>query len=209
MACRSGEVHREALEIGERAGTESTFVSGAQDHARCLASLQRFLPTRCAETPTVARLQSGKAEFRSRCRKIIAPGLGELQKRRRHDRTDGMTPDVLPARVTAPIPKESRHGFNGAAFEAVTEDVAGRTRPSAALPAVIPQLYRLADQRRDFPAKPASVSARRVRLTGLIRYASKPAAWARRLSSRWPYPVSATSRVPRSSGICRSCCASS
>src|SRR5262245_20772268 len=59
----SRQVHRKALEIGERAIAQRAFVGGAQDHARRLARLERFLPTRCTETPTIAGLEPGKAEF--------------------------------------------------------------------------------------------------------------------------------------------------
>src|SRR6266508_890379 len=51
---RSGQVHREAFEIGERAVAQSAFVRSAQNHAGCLARLEGFLPSRCAKTPTVA-----------------------------------------------------------------------------------------------------------------------------------------------------------
>jgi hypothetical protein len=40
----SGEVQGETLEIGERAVVEGAFVSSPQDHAGCIARLQRFEP---------------------------------------------------------------------------------------------------------------------------------------------------------------------
>ena len=84
---------------------------GPQDHAGSLARLECLLPTRCTQAPTVARLQAGKAEFRYRCRKIIATGLGKLEKRSSHDGADSVTPDVLSASVAATVSKEPRHGF--------------------------------------------------------------------------------------------------
>jgi hypothetical protein len=39
-ASGSGEVHRETLEIGERAVAEGSFVSGPQDHPGRLARLE-------------------------------------------------------------------------------------------------------------------------------------------------------------------------
>src|SRR5258708_22157313 len=64
--------------------TQSAFVSGAQDHAGRLARLECFLPTRSTEAPTVAGFQAAKAEFRHRCRKIVAAGFGKLEKRGPH-----------------------------------------------------------------------------------------------------------------------------
>ena len=51
---------------------ESAFVRGAHDNAGSLAGLKRFLPTRSTQAPTVAGFQAAKAEFRHRCRKIVA-----------------------------------------------------------------------------------------------------------------------------------------
>jgi hypothetical protein len=51
---------------------QSAFVRGAQDHAGSLAGLKRFLPTRSTPAPTVAGFQAAKAEFRHRCRRIVA-----------------------------------------------------------------------------------------------------------------------------------------
>jgi hypothetical protein len=139
----SGEVHRETLEIGERAVVEGAFVRGPQDHAGRLARLECFLPTRCTQAPTVAGPQAGKAEFRHWCRQIIAAGLGKLEKRGSHDGADGVTPNVLSASVTAAVSKEPRHRCQGADFEPVAEDIPGCSRPTAATSAVISQHCRL------------------------------------------------------------------
>src|SRR5215471_7615531 len=64
---RSSQIHREALEIGERAVVERALVRGAHDHAGRLTRLQRFLPTGCTEAPAIAGFEAGKAEFRHRC----------------------------------------------------------------------------------------------------------------------------------------------
>ena len=63
---------------------ESALVRGAHDHAGSLAGLKRFLPTRSTLAPTVAGFQAAKAEFRHRCRKIVAlpPGLCGSTRRR-------------------------------------------------------------------------------------------------------------------------------
>ena len=78
---KSGQVHRESFEIGERAMVQGAFVRGAQYHARGMAGLQRFLPTGCTEAPTVAGFQAAKAELRHRGRKIVATRFGKREKR--------------------------------------------------------------------------------------------------------------------------------
>jgi hypothetical protein len=143
LAQKSGEVHRETLEISERAVAEGTFVRGPQDHAGRLARLECFLPTGCTQAPTIAGAQARKAKFRHRCRKIIAARLGKLEKRGSHDGADRVTADILLASVAAAVSKEPRHGFQGAEFEPVTEDIAGCSRPTAPVSAVVSQHCRL------------------------------------------------------------------
>jgi hypothetical protein len=138
-ASGSGEVHRETFEIGERAVAEGTFVSSPQYHTGRLARLKCFPPTRCTQTPPIAGPQTGKAEFWHRCRKIITAGFRKFEKRGGHDGADGVTPDVLSAGVAAAVSKKSRHGFQRADFQPVTEDIPGCVRPTAAIPAIIPQ----------------------------------------------------------------------
>src|SRR5215831_21344769 len=104
---------------------------GAQDDARRLAGLESFLPTGCAEAPTVAGLEAAKAEFRHRRRQIVAAGFGKLEKRRSHDGADRVAADVLLPRIAAAVAKEPRHGIDRADFEPVTEHVAGCVRPTA------------------------------------------------------------------------------
>src|SRR5580704_18789546 len=57
---KSGEVHGETLEIGERAVVEGAFVSSPQDHAGRAARLQRFAPAGRTQAPAVAGPQAGK-----------------------------------------------------------------------------------------------------------------------------------------------------
>ena len=89
---------------------ESAFVSGAQDHAGSLASLECFLPARCTEAPTVAGFQAPKAELRHRGRKIVAAGFGKREKRGGHDGADRVATDVLSPGVAAAVSKEAGHG---------------------------------------------------------------------------------------------------
>src|SRR5262249_3863058 len=116
---------------------------GAQHHARRLAGLESFLPTGCAEAPTVAGLEAAKAEFRHRRRKVVAAGFGKLEKRRGHNGADRVAADVLSPRIAAAVAKEPRHGIYRAHFEPVTEHIAGRVRATASMPPVVPQHGRL------------------------------------------------------------------
>ena len=59
-ASSSGEVHREPLQIGERAVVEGAFVRSPQNHAGRLARLERFLPARRTQTPASPGLRPGK-----------------------------------------------------------------------------------------------------------------------------------------------------
>ena len=115
----SGEVHREPLQIGERAVVEGTFVRSPQNHAGRPAGLERFLPARRTQAPTVAGPQAGKAELWHRRRKIIAAGFGKLEELSSHDGADGMTADVFLTRIAAAVSEEPRHGLRRAIFESV------------------------------------------------------------------------------------------
>src|SRR5271167_173194 len=103
-----------------------------QNHARRTPCLQRLLPARCAKTPAISGLQSRKAEFRDRSRKIIAVGLRKLKKTRGHDRANGVAGDVIAAGVAATVAKETGHWAQGADFESIAEHVLGFVTPAAA-----------------------------------------------------------------------------
>ena len=135
----SGQVHCEALEVCERAMVQGALVGGAQDHAGRLAGLKGFLPTRCAEAPTVAGFEAAKADFRRRCRKIVAAGFGKFEKRLGHDGADRVAADVLWPGVAAAVAKEARHRAYRTDFEPSTEHVAGCARPAASIAAVVSQ----------------------------------------------------------------------
>ena len=139
MRRRSGQVHREAVEIGKRAVAQSAFVRSAQNHAGRLGRLEGFLPSRCAKTPTIAGLEAGKAEFRHRCRKIVAARFREREKRGGHDGAHRVAADVLRTGIAAAVSKEPRHGSYGTGLEPLTEYVARRARPTASITAVVPQ----------------------------------------------------------------------
>ena len=118
---------------------QSAFVRGAQDHAGSLAGLKCFLPTGCTEAPTVAGFQAAKAEFRHRCRKIVATGFGKREKLGGHDGADRMAADVLSPSVAAAVSKEARHGVYRAELKLVAEHVTGCIPPTGSITAVVPQ----------------------------------------------------------------------
>src|SRR6267142_1139155 len=117
---------------------ESAFVSRAQNHAGRLARLECFLPPCCTEAPTVAGFQAAKAEFRHRCRKIVAAGFGKLEKRGGHDGADRVATDVLSPSVAAAVSKEPRHWAYLADFEPLTEQGTWCARPTPSISAGVP-----------------------------------------------------------------------
>ena len=82
----------------------------ARKTTRGAAGFECFLPTGCTQAPTVAGLQASKADFRYRCRKIIAARFGKLEKRGGYDSADRVATEVLSPSVAAAISKKSRYG---------------------------------------------------------------------------------------------------
>src|ERR1700722_1919084 len=150
---KSGEVHGESLEIGERAVVEGAFVSSPQDHAGRAARLQRFAPAGRTQAPPVAGPQAGKAELGHRRRKIIAGGFGKLQKRGSHEGADCVAPEVFWIGVAATVTKEARLGHHRADVEPVAEDIPRRARATSTVPAVVPQHCRLLGLRHAPPGE--------------------------------------------------------
>src|SRR5271165_5595496 len=149
----SGEVQGETLEIGERAVVEGAFVSSPQDHAGCIARLQRFEPAGRTQAPAVAGPQAGKAELGHRRRKIIAAGFGKLEKLGSHDDADRVAANVFWTGVAATVTKEARLGRHRTDVEPVAEDIPRRAWATSTVPAVVPQHRRLLDRRypREYP----------------------------------------------------------
>jgi hypothetical protein len=134
----SRKVYCEAFEIGKRAVSESTLVRGAQNYTRRLACLERFLPPRSTEAPTVTWVQSWKAECGNWCRKIIAARFGKFEKRGSHNGTDCVTANVLSAGVAATIPIKSCHGFDRADIKRLAEHVSGGAPLATSVAPIVP-----------------------------------------------------------------------
>jgi hypothetical protein len=137
------KVYRKAFEIGKRAVSESAFVRGSQDHTRCLANLERFLPARGTEAPTVTWIQAWKAECGNWSRKIVAARFGKFEKRCSHNGANRVTANVLSPGVAAAIPIKSRHGFDRAEIKRLAEHVSGAAPPTASVTPIVPQHCRL------------------------------------------------------------------
>src|SRR6185437_16770248 len=71
------QIHRVALEIGERAVVERALMRRAQHDARRQPGLERLLPARRAQAPAVARAKAGEAAIRHRRREVVAARFGE------------------------------------------------------------------------------------------------------------------------------------
>ena len=136
---KSSEVQGETLEIGERAVVGGAYVRSPQDHAGRATRLQRLLPARRTQAPAVAGPQAGKAELRHRCRKIIAPGLGKLEKLGSHDGADRVAADVFSSVLQQPSRKNPVWGSMLDAF--------GERSPLAQFDVETPQEH---DRRREF-----------------------------------------------------------
>ena len=142
-----------------------------------MARFQRFLPAGRTQAPTVAGRQAGKAVLRHRRRKIIAAGLGKLEKRGGHDGADRVTANVFWTGVAAAVSKEPRHWLDRAVFQPVAEDIPGRPSPTPSIPAVIPQQCQLLDRRhasecRRLPSADLRELSRRWRLAAMVNRAA-------------------------------------
>ena len=111
---------------------------GAQGDTRGLVRFECFLPSGCAQTPTVPRLETRKAKFGQRCRKIVAARFGEFEKCGSHDGADGMATNVLRSRIAAAVSIESGHWTPRTDFKRLAKHVAGRT-PWFSVSPVVPQ----------------------------------------------------------------------
>jgi hypothetical protein len=59
---------------------EHPLVAGFEDHRRSAPRLEGLFPTQGAQAPAISRTQTGKTVRRHGSGKVVASGLGELQK---------------------------------------------------------------------------------------------------------------------------------
>src|ERR1051325_1481298 len=98
------------FKISQSAIVQRALMGGAKHHPRRMARFKSLLPTRRAQAPAVARLQSGKAELRTRGGKVVAAGFGKFQECVGHYRANCMAADILVAGIAAAVAEKAGHG---------------------------------------------------------------------------------------------------
>src|SRR5947207_12726529 len=98
---RSAEVDRIPLQKLERDDFQRCFMGCREPHLWSLACLKRLLPALGTETPAIAGLEAGKAEFGHRGGQIIAGRLREGEKIGIDPGADRMHPEILGSGIAA------------------------------------------------------------------------------------------------------------
>src|ERR1700677_4502768 len=117
------QIDCEAFKVGERAVRQRTLMSSTQNHAGCLVRLECLLPARSTQAPAVTGLQTWKAEFWHRRRKIIATRFRKIEKGGSHNNAHCVTSSVLSPGIATAIPIEPCHGFERADFQRLPKHV--------------------------------------------------------------------------------------
>src|SRR5882762_8437177 len=123
----SAQIDRVALEDLERDDFQGRLVGCRQPDLGCLAGFERLFPALRAETPAVARLEAGEAEFGHRGREIVAGSSRERQKRCIDLCAHSVQPQIFGPGVAAAVAIKSGHRLGAAFGERFAEDVAGIT----------------------------------------------------------------------------------
>ena len=100
------------------------------DRGRAIV-IKRAFPTRDADTPFVAGLESGKSPFRSRRYQIVSIEHGEIQKLARDFHAHCVQSDIFRSGATKSVAIESCHRIATTAFEFGPENVCGHERKVA------------------------------------------------------------------------------
>ena len=116
---------------------QSALVGCSQHHTWRSARIQRLLPTRRTQAPTVARPQPGKAEFRHWGRKIVSTRFGEFEERRGHDGADGVATRVLLPGVAAAVAVKASDRLDRTDFQRFAKHIAWRNRPALSVTAIV------------------------------------------------------------------------
>ena len=103
---------------------QSAFVGRGQDDVGGGPVVVGPQPVDGGHTPTVAGYQAREAEFRHRCRQVVADGTLVLEELGCDHRADGVPSDVLGARRATTVTIEAGQRIGAAGFEDATEDVA-------------------------------------------------------------------------------------
>ena len=112
-----------ALEGSERDEVEDAFVAGFENHGRSATGVEGFLPAKCAEAPSIARLQPGELVLGPRCGEVVAGIPAEGEELRCHLRAHDMAAHVVGIGTAVAIAEEPSDGREAAGFEAFAEYV--------------------------------------------------------------------------------------
>jgi len=100
------------------------------DRGRAIV-IKRAFPTRDADTPFVAGLESGKSPFRSRRYQIVSIEHGEIQKLARDFHAHRVQSDIFRSGATKSVAIESCHRIATTGSEFSPENVCGHQRKVA------------------------------------------------------------------------------
>ena len=100
------------------------------DRGRAIV-IKRAFPTRDADTPFVAGLQSGKSPFRSRRYQIVSIEHGEIQKLARDFHAHRVQSDIFRSGATKSVAIESGHRIATTASKFSPENICGHERKVA------------------------------------------------------------------------------
>lgn len=114
-----------ALEGGERDEVEDAFVAGFEDDGRSAAGFVGFLPTKGAETPTVAWLEPWEFVLGPRRREVVPRIPAEGEELGGHLGADDVPSHVVGVRAAIAIPEEAGERREAAGLEAFAEYVPG------------------------------------------------------------------------------------
>ena len=89
------------------------------------ARTQRLNPARAAQTPAIAGLQAGKAEFRMGRGEIVAVGRTEFEKLAGYAHANDVRPDVFVVRIAATVAEKAGERSFAAGLQRAAQYVLG------------------------------------------------------------------------------------
>jgi hypothetical protein len=126
-------VHRVHLEIFQIAKRQTRFVRRREHDFGGVTCIERFLPPRRTQAPTVAWLQPWEPKLQIGSRKIVPCRFREGQKFSREHDTNRVRPDVFRARVAATITEKAGHWRGATSRQLSAEHVFGLRQPDDAV----------------------------------------------------------------------------
>lgn len=114
---------RVGLEILERHELESRRVRSLEINGRGAIGFESGLPTRNADAPFVAWLESGETPLRNRRDQVVAVENGKIEKLAGDFHADSMQTDVFGTGPAIPVAKKSGYRIATATFQFCSEDV--------------------------------------------------------------------------------------